>query len=231
VANAESLVVRFDKRSATSFGDGLVLQTGEGVLETLQGNFGSCVVRVPSNRLEFRFPVSEAMNWVLSAETKGPDIKVFNGGMSAQAKREKSWQTVVATRGFARGISSWEVKVEHVSPSSNVFFGVVGQGADLDSYVGCDELGWGWIGCCASWTGGRKVKHPFGDRLKSGDVVRVSLDLHRRSLSIAINGTDFGSALERITPPRALEGGLLFPAFSFYNKNDSLTLLRGSAGQ
>jgi len=47
VPHAESLTVRFDRRSATSFGYGLLLESSSGPVETLQGNFGSCVVRAP----------------------------------------------------------------------------------------------------------------------------------------------------------------------------------------
>ena len=51
----------------------------------------------------------------------------------------------------------------------------------------------------ACWHGGRKVKFPFGERLRTGDIVRVTLNLHQYTLSISINGHNFGVALERLT--------------------------------
>jgi SPRY domain len=154
-------------------------------------------------------------------------IKLSNGQMTACMRKDKTWESIVSTKGFARGINSWECVVDRVTTSSNIFFGVAGKASNVDSYVGCDEISWGWIGCLACWHGGRKVKHPFGERLKTGDVVRVTLDLHRRCMSIALNGVDQGVALDRLPSPLTMEGGKLYPAFSFYNKYDQITLLRG----
>lgn len=235
VDQANNLVVRFDRRSATSFGDGLSLQMpdadGNYAQEMLQGNFGGSIVRVSSNSLSYRFPVAQQMNWTLSPTQKGSNIRVHNGSMSAYMRKDKTWETIVATKGFSRGINAWECYVDRITSSSNIFFGVVGQPVDLDSYVGCDNLSWGWIGCLACWHGGRKVKHPFGKRLKSGDVVRITLDLHRRTLSIALNGQDQGVALDRLPSSSTLEDGKFYPAFSFYNKNDEITLLRGGVAE
>jgi hypothetical protein len=86
--NAQSLICRFDANSSTSFEHGLSLEY-EGGEEMLQGNFGNCSVQIPANTVRYRFPVAQTMNWCLSAEHKGKDIRLSQEAMSAQMRKDK----------------------------------------------------------------------------------------------------------------------------------------------
>ena len=254
IPGAEALVVRFDRRCATKFGKALQLSceielnaggsSGEGKgsgttafvpLETLQGNFGSCSVLVPSNKVRYTFPVVSQLDWFLhkNSEFKADGIKVSSNGRVASLKKDKVWQTVFATTGFRSGINMWEVRIDKTGPSANIFFGVAFKSAKVDNYLGCDDKGWGWIGCMACWHGGRKVRHRFGKRLKANDIVRITLDIPRRAISLACNGEDWGVAFNKLPLPSTVQipGNELVPAFSFYNRDDQITLLSGSGSQ
>jgi len=241
IPGAEALVLRFDRRCSTPFGKTLVLACNVKVqkiekrlqVETLQGCFGGCSVHVPASVLHYTFPVPQSMNWSLhrTADYKAPEVRVSNNGKTASLRKDKVWQTVFSTTGFSSGINTWEVRVDRTGPSANIFFGVAMKSAKVANYLGCDEKGWGWIGCMACWHGGRKVRFKFGKRLKSGDIVRVTLDIPRRAMSIACNGEDWGVAFNKLPLPSTLmkPGNELVPTFSFYNKDDQITLLSGSS--
>ena len=250
IPGAEALVVRFDRRCATKFSKALQLsceipldiEAGAGgkkkafvPVETLQGNFGSCSVLVPSNKVRYTFPVVSQLDWYLhrSSEFKADGIKVSSNGRVASLKKDKVWQTVFATTGFRSGINMWEVRIDKTGPSANIFFGVAFKSAKVDNYLGCDDKGWGWIGCMACWHGGRKVRHRFGKRLKANDIVRITLDIPRRAISLACNGEDWGVAFNKLPLPSTVQipGNELVPAFSFYNRDDQITLLSGSGSQ
>ncbi|KAH9249825.1 hypothetical protein BASA81_012420 [Batrachochytrium salamandrivorans] len=224
IANAQSLMLRFDQRSATRFGHALGLRHGmdaeDDGEEFLQGQLGGRTVQLAGNSFSYRFPVPQHLNWCLNLNARGKDIKLSASQLTGAMRKDKVWQTCTATRSFSSGIATWQVLVEKCTPASNIFFGVT-RSPFPESYVGSNEYSYGFIGCSALWTNGRKVKQ-FGDRVKQKDVVTVTLDFYRRSLHFAINGVDQGPAFERLEP------GSFFPAFSFYNKHDQITILRGS---
>ncbi|GBG29572.1 E3 ubiquitin-protein ligase HERC2 [Hondaea fermentalgiana] len=239
---AEALVVRFDRRCSTAFGKTLVLTCDAQMpnkqvrrnlhVEAMQGCFGGSLVHVPSSTMHYEFPVPQTMDWSFyrTPDFKAPEIRVTNQGRTATLRKDKMWQTVFTTTGFSSGVNSWEVRVDRTGPSANIFFGVAMKSAKVANYLGSDDKGWGWIGCMACWHGGRKVRHRFGKRLKVGDIVRVTLDIPRRCMSLAVNGDDWGVAFNRLPLPSTIlqQGNELVPTFSFYNKDDQITLLSGS---
>lgn len=238
---AEALVVRFDRRCSTSFGKTLVLTCDAHLhnkqirnnlhVEALQGCFGGTSVHVPASTMHYEFPVPQSMDWSFfkTPDYKAPEIRVTNNGRTATLRKDKMWQTIFTTTGFSSGVNSWEVRVDRTGPSANIFFGVAMRSAKVSNYLGSDDKGWGWIGCMACWHGGRKIRHRFGKRLKAGDVVRVTLDIPRRCMSLAVNGEDWGVAFNRLPLPSTIlqPGNELVPTFSFYNKDDQISLLSG----
>jgi len=243
IPNADALMVRFDRRCSVNFGKTLSLSCSVRMpnsnevkdlqVERLMGCFGGTSAHIPSHTMSYQFPLPHSMDWSFhkTSEFKAPEIRVTNNGLTASLRKDKIWQTVFTTTGFNSGINSWEVRVDRTGPSANIFFGVAMKSAKVSNYLGSDDKGWGWIGCMACWHGGRKVRHRFGKRLKAGDIVRVTLDIPRRCMSLAVNGEDWGVAFNKLPLPSTVlkPGNELVPTFSFYNKDDQITLLSGSS--
>jgi hypothetical protein len=71
----------------------------------------------------------------------------------------KNWQTIMCTGGFTKGINSWEIRIDKTTTAGNIFVGVAKQGANLNSYLGKDNIGWGWIGCMTLWHDGTCIHY------------------------------------------------------------------------
>ena len=128
-------------------------------------------------------------------------------------------------------VNTYEVKVNKCALAGNIFFGVAfSKDVNLGTFCGADDKSVGWIGCASVWHRGRKIIQSFGERIKVGDVVRVTLDIPRRLMMVAVNGVDYGVAYDRLPPSSTLKQHGLVPMWSFYNTGDSITLTSGSAG-
>lgn len=225
VPHAKSLEVRFDERCQLASPDTLELYSkasSERPAGVFQVALAKQAFQVQGNLLRYRFPIPSSFNWSLDPFARGPAFQLDETARSARYMANKTWQSVFATAHFTTGIASWEARVDHTTSAGNIFFGVVLRGAPLDAYVGKNSKGWGWIGCKALWHSGRAVTQGFGSRLRTGDVVTVTLDLVVRTLSIRKNGVDFGVAFRNLPP------GRYYPAFSIYNRGDAFTLLNGT---
>ncbi|KAF4323672.1 hypothetical protein G195_003129 [Phytophthora kernoviae 00238/432] len=98
--------------------------------------------------------------------------------------------------------------------------------SDISEDVCKDNRGWGWIGNRALWHNGSKQRGTYGDKFKTGDIVRLTLDLRRGTLSYALNGKDLGVAFGPGGTGPKLEG-TFYPGFALYNQRDSIDLIGG----
>ncbi len=74
--------------------------------------------------------------------------------------------------------------------AGNIFLGVCGESAALNNYCGNDEHGFGYCGCSNAYRRGTSKR--YGEAFRSGDVIRVKLDMEKRNLQFAKNGKDLG---------------------------------------
>lgn len=102
------------------------------------------------------------------------------------------------------------------STTSYLFIGVARRQADLGTFLGGDEHGWGFIGDRALYHGRSKLK-AYGQRFAEGDRIGVTLDLDVGTLSFSKNGVDLGLAFTGIS-------GELYAAVGFYNNNQRVSL-------
>lgn len=82
---------------------------------------------------------------------------------------------------YSTGKHYWEVKVERCV-SKNIFVGVCSTAAALNSYVGSDRHGWGYLATRTLWHSRGKLK-TYGAAFGEGDCIGVTLDMDTGILS------------------------------------------------
>lgn len=146
----------------------------------------------------------------------GPDILLGEDQLTASYTSDDTWSTVLGSRAFSSGVNHWEIRVNQ-SSTAYVFVGVATSAADLGSFLGGCEHGWGFIGEQALYHNREKVK-VYGEPFSSGDVVGITLDLDAGTLSFSKNSKNLGVAFDKIF-------GELYPAVAFYNVGQELEIL------
>ena len=136
--------------------------------------------------------------------------------MQATYGSNESWKTIVGTEAFSCGRNHWEIKIES-SSTAYLFIGVTTRRAELTTFLGGDAYGWGYIGDRALYHKRAKVK-TYGERFGQGDVIGVTLDMDRGTLSFSKNGLDLGVAFDGLA-------GQIYPAVAFYNQGQQISLL------
>lgn len=184
-------------------------------------------------RLRAVHPTAKVTAWsaVATAETEqgiafrfdsvnsGPAIFVGSNEMSASFRSNETWSTILGTTPFCTGINYWELHLDK-SATSYLFIGVATRDADLTTFLGGDDNGWGFIGDRALYHKRTKVK-AYGERFGQGDTIAVTLNMDRGTLSFSKNGQDLGVAFEGLV-------GSLYPAVAFYNQGQRLSLIQSA---
>lgn len=184
-------------------------------------------------RLRAVHPSTKTTAWsaVATAETEqgiafrfdsvnsGPAICVSGNGMSASFRSNETWSTILGTTPFCTGINYWELHLDK-SATSYLFIGVATRDADVTTFLGGDDNGWGFIGDRALYHKRTKVKS-YGERFSQGDTIGVTLNMDRGSLCFSKNGQDLGVAFEGLV-------GSLYPAVAFYNQGQRLSLAQSA---
>ena len=146
----------------------------------------------------------------------GPSIDINDDGTSATFSSSESWSTVLGNVGFMVGKNVWEIHIER-SPTAYLFVGIATKDANLSTFLGGDDNGWGYIGDRALYHKRNKVKL-YGERFGQGDTVGVTLDMDEGTLSFSKNGENLGVAISNLS-------GVLYPAVAFYNRGQRVSLL------
>lgn len=184
-------------------------------------------------RLRAVHPTATATAWsaVVTAETEqgvafrfdsvnsGPAIFVSGDETSATFRSNETWSTILGTTPFCTGSNYWEFHLDK-SATSYLFIGVATRDADLTTFLGGDDHGWGFIGDRALYHKRTKVK-AYGERFGQGDTVGVTLNMNRGTLSFSKNGQDLGVAFEGLV-------GNMYPAVAFYNQGQRLSLVQSA---
>ncbi|OQS02576.1 regulator of chromosome condensation (RCC1) [Thraustotheca clavata] len=231
IALATSIRIKLDSNCETSGSHCLQIaqgsdETAESEVRTFTGSCGGQEITVDGNEFTWRFPVQSNFQCRIDRVRKGPYIKLENRDTRLSLTRDKGWQTAIGVARFDSGIHTWEVKISFVTASSNIFLGIARKDVRFDSYLGKDNRGWGWIGNRALWHNGSKQRGTYGEKFKTGDVVRLILDLKRGTLSYALNGKDLGVAFGPGGTGPKLEG-TFYPGFALYNQRDIVELVGG----
>jgi hypothetical protein len=145
----------------------------------------------------------------------GPAINISEDRLSASFTSSETWSTVLGTTPFVVGRNSWQIRLDK-SQTAYLFVGVATKDANLSSFLGGDENGWGYIGDRALYHRRNKIK-AYGDKFVQGDTIGVTLDLDSGTLSFSKNDVDLGVAFDNLA-------GELYPAVAFYNHGQSVSL-------
>lgn len=230
---ATSIRVKLDQQCETANSHCLqILQGGESAesseseVRAFTGGCGGQEVMIEGDSFVWRFPVQSNFQCRVDRIRKGPYLKLENRDTRLSLTRDKGWQTAIGVARFDSGVHIWEVRISFVTASSNIFLGIARKDVRLDSYLGKDNRGWGWIGNRALWHNGSKQRGTYGEKFKTGDVVKMTLDLKRGTLSYALNGKDLGVAFGPGGTGPKLEG-TFYPSFALYNQRDSIDLIGG----
>ena len=146
----------------------------------------------------------------------GPSIRISDDGLSASFSSSESWSSVLGNQGFMQGKNYWEIRIDR-SPTAYLFVGVALRHANLSTFLGGDQYGWGYIGDRALYHKRSKLKL-YGDRFGQGDVIGVTLDMDEGTLSFTRNGLDLGVAIQHLS-------GVIYPAVAFYNRGQRVSFV------
>jgi len=158
----------------------------------------------------------------LDPKSCGSTISISDDGLGGTQVSFEKWGMVRAdTELPMHGVSSWDVSID-LSPKGHIFVGVATSSSNLNSYLGNDRFGWGYIGNRGAWHNKHKVK-TYGKDFRTGHVVTVTMNMDEGVLSFALNGEPLGVAFDE-----GLKDRKLFPAFALYQNGDRFTITRCS---
>jgi hypothetical protein len=178
--------------------------------------------RLTSNRVELlRIDPQRCHSTMMVADT---GLTLHQGG-------DKGWGVALARSGFARGsgVHRWRVRLDRVNRRGHVFIGVARRSVGLNSFLGNDSSGWGYLQIQDLYHAGSRKRAAYGDKINQGSVVEVILDTDEGTMSIgdAEKGTDFGVAFQDLYSGMSVVGpdSLIYPAFSLHHPGDMITIL------
>jgi len=161
---------------------------------------------------------------LLQSATAGSSIAgsvtVSQDGLSVSHVASESWSMVNATVGFSSGVNRWSIRIDR-TPTAYLFIGVARISANPQVFLGGDEHGWGFLGDRALYHD-RNKSRTYGRRFGVHDVVGCELNCDEGTLSFSLNGSPLGIAFRNLT-------GVLYPAVSFYNHGQKITLVQQPA--
>ena len=166
-----------------------------------------------SNSVEFK--TEKGLLFSFDPLKCGSDIVLSDDGLTASYAGDDTWSTVLGSRSFSSGVTTWEIRVNQ-SATAYIFIGVATSAADLNTFLGGCMNGWGFIGEQALYHNREKVK-VYGEPFTTGDLIGVTLDLNVGTLSFTKNRKPLGVAFEKIY-------GDLYPAVAFYNVGQELQI-------
>lgn len=162
------------------------------------------------------FQTHPGLAFAFDSLQSGPDIVISSDGLTATYSGDDNWSTLLCSQGFSSGIVSWEMRVNH-SLTAYIFIGIASSQADLNTFLGGDVYGYGFIGEQALYHNREKIKI-YGETFGAGDVIRVTVDFTAGTLSFMKNGQALGVAFDKIF-------GQYYPAVAFYNVGQEIEIL------
>ena len=156
-------------------------------------------------------------------------VEFFNGNTRAilQSGGDR-WRTITANKGFNSGKQSWTIKVFKTNRTF-IFIGVVTGSANIDTFCGGDQYGYGFfLQDRYRYHNRGKVsaeRVAGGHEFKKDDEITLTLDFNNQALSVAVNGKQHGELFCGVFDTAEL----WYPAVSLYHKSDGVEFVDKSA--
>jgi len=118
-----------------------------------------------------------------------------------------NWQSVAAEVELKKGVHEWELVLEQydTANSYNVIIGVVPTHLNIPSFtnfIGAQSTsGWGFCTGNGYKSSANTSQTSYGTACKTGDVIRVRLDLDKRTIEFFQNGRNLGVAFTDVSGP------------------------------
>ena len=150
---------------------------------------------------------------------KGANLALANSQMTVTKQNDDSYETILGSLALAKGNHYWEITIDCFVEEEDFFIGVAAEGICLTARPSDTGLFWGFLGSGAVKLGPDGHCQEYGDPVKTGDVVGVSLEYADElgTLSFSKNGTDFGVAFTDVPAN-------VYPALSLFYTQAQVTL-------
>jgi hypothetical protein len=136
---------------------------------------------------------------------KSPNIELLDDFLTIRKKEESeiNYDSIFGSVELSAGSHEWEIKMDFMmqyDEEEEVFIGVATKSFSLDGNP-LDGEYWGFM-CVGCRKIGNRVHEEYGERIVTGDVVKVKLEYKntKGTLSFAKNGTEFGNAFTDVPP-------------------------------
>lgn len=161
------------------------------------------------------FVYDEKSNFRLSNSLCGENIILAKNGLTANVDSHDKWYVVLGDTAITSGKHSWTIHMDRCA-GGYIFIGLAEHETQLTMWLGGDRHGWGLLGDGSRWVRGIRSGE-FGPGFRTGDTMRMSIDMDARSLSVAKNEQPLGVAFTDL-PDK------VYPAIALYSAGDQVTL-------
>lgn len=147
-------------------------------------------------------------------------VKLYDDNMKAKMLEEIDQpRSILGTKVFIQGRHSWEIKILETTNPTNIMIGVMDPNAlKKDNHMFLSNTkGWSYCGNNGSIYTNSKGKS-FGEVYQKGDVIRVTVDLEKKTLEFHKNGVYQGTAFTDIIGP-------VSPSVTLYSFSDEIELI------
>eukprot|EP01080_Neovahlkampfia_damariscottae_P001229 gene1229-11319_t len=148
-----------------------------------------------------------------------PGVSLSNGNLTAKYAETMNNQltTVFATNSLSQGYHYWEVQIVKTTSPSSIMVGICDPVylQNPKTYLSHSSYGWGYgLSGTSSFN---SVSKPYGQPIKTGDIIGVSADFAKKTLEFFLNGTSQGVCYSGISGP-------VSPAVTLYDFSDEVVL-------
>ena len=179
-------------------------------------NYSRSIVSLGINEFYLKFPFCNVgrLQWI-----RQPNYLAYNEDSTIVGYRgRQSWWTITTEKFASSGIVSFTFYIHQLN-RKNLFLGLSMQSVSISGFLGSTKYSWGLMASGTIWYNSKKQK--FCRELKTGDLVKLTVNFNNRTLSISLNNEYLGIAFRNLPSNQAL-----MPGVSFFDTGDIVELVK-----